>query len=94
MMYDRITPDGIREWFDRGVRDGYRFLVIYNDSFDYDYFPVLFRSAEDLYEAYDQLGSDNWVSMEEVYDLSMDKEFQMSEFRARHFPPRPSKNGK
>jgi hypothetical protein len=90
-MYDRITREGIEEWFDKGVREGFSYLVIFNDSFEYDYYPVLFRDGEELWKIYDHLGRDNWTSMEEVYDLSMDKEFQMSEDRARHFPPRPAK---
>jgi hypothetical protein len=89
-MFERITPEEIEECFDRGVKDGQRYLVIYNDSFDYDYYPVFFKDAESFWDANEEYinnSSKYWTSIEEVYDLSMDKEFQLSEDRARHFPP-------
>jgi hypothetical protein len=93
-MYDRIDGQGISDYFDKGVREGYKYLVIYSDSFSYDYFPVLFKDAEEFWEARDELLTGNtWESMEEVYDLSLNKEDQMNEFRAKNFPPRPTPKG-
>jgi len=91
-MFERIDKQGISDWFDKGVKEGYRYLVIYNDSWDYDYFPILYRNDTDLWEAIDKLNPRlTYVSMEEIYDLALDKEFQLSEQRANHRPPRPDK---
>jgi hypothetical protein len=87
-MYDRIDRKGISVYFDKGVRENYKYLVIFNDSFEYDYFPELYKDAESVWEANESVKG-TWTSIEEVYDLSMDKESQLNEFRARHFPPKP-----
>jgi len=93
-MYDRISAKEIEEYFDRGVEEGQQFLVIYNDSFDYDYYPVFFKDAESFWETNEKYMNNigrSWTSIEEVYDLTLEKEFQLAETRARHFPPDPRK---
>lgn len=89
-MFDRIDKQGISDYFDKGVREGYRYLVIYNDSFEYDYYPLLYKEGKKLWEDAERLKG-TWTSIEEVYDLSLNKEAQLNEFRARHFPPKPRK---
>jgi hypothetical protein len=56
----------------------------------------LFKTAEEFWEVNEDLINkhDTWTTIEEVYDLSLNKQSQMAEFRARHYPPKPKKQKK
>jgi len=75
----------ISVWFDKGKKTSSDFLIIVCDTFDYTDYPV-FTTAEYFYEVYNKFNGQNMQKVMEVYDLSMDKEFQLNEYRAFHFP--------
>jgi hypothetical protein len=80
------TRHQLSTWFDRGVAGGNKRMVIKCDTFDMDEgdccYPVYSDSTgDDLREEIRKNGD----RLMEVYDLTMDKEIQMSESRAFHY---------
>ena len=73
------TAKHIKEWFDNGVGDNQRWMVIICDTFDYEDFPSYFDETQ-VKECRECIRSaqhgENMQNLMEVYDLSMDKEKQ------------------
>jgi len=73
------TAKRIKEWFDEGVEDKQRWMVIICDTFDHDDYPVYFGEGQAdeckkrIREA--QRGV-NMQRLMEVYDLTINKEEQ------------------
>jgi len=69
----------IREWLEKGKKMGATHVVIALDTYDYDNYPVYVmpggKGAE--FEA-KRIQAGNMQSVDEVYDLSMDIDEQMS----------------
>jgi hypothetical protein len=76
------------QWFDRGIEEGARYLIVACDTFSYDDYPVFVKENENFYKKYDELDGKNMQKIMEVYDLKMDKETQLNEQRAHHQPLR------
>lgn len=74
------TRQQISDWYQQGVEEGHRYMVVVCDTFYHEDYPVFCRSAEKA-----QATSDNPGSMQRVmerYDLHGDKESQLNERRA------------
>ena len=76
----------ISQWFDKGRTDGEDFMIIVCDTYDWEDYPIYTKTAEfsDTYEHY------NGRSMQkimEVYNLALDKQVQLGEISAFHYPP-------
>ena len=86
------TKDEIENWFDAGAGGGYKFLMVYCDTYDYSDYPVYVKSADTFWEKHDDpmYTAKNMQKLVEVYDLSLDKETQMEERCAYHPPARPT----
>jgi hypothetical protein len=82
------TKDIIGEWFDIGLSKNAKYMSIHMDWFDYEDYPVYYESAAEFW------GKNSGIKDKqmEVYDMSMDKNFQLNEFRAFHYPPLDSSN--
>ena len=78
------TRQDIEGWFDRGVTNGARHMLVVCDAFDHDDYPVFTHSDAECLKRYDDPG--NMQSVMEVYDLRADKAEQMNERRAMRLP--------
>lgn len=73
------TSPLIKEWFDNGVGDNQRWMVIICDTFDYEDFPSYFTEGQaDECRKYirSAQNGENMQRLMEVYDLSMPKDPQ------------------
>jgi hypothetical protein len=73
------TVTMLNEWFDRGVKDKQRWMVIICDTFDYDDFPCYFKDDEIekcLMKISNAQSGKNMQQLMEVYDLDMPKDKQ------------------
>jgi TPR repeat protein len=75
----------IREWFEKGVADGYKYMLTIYDRMGYPDdpdFPVYKKSAAGAREAIRGYGHDPMSEVMEVYNLEEDMEGQLAEKRA------------
>lgn len=82
------TKSMISAWFDEGVRDERTHMIVVCDTFDHEDYPVYASSDADCLDKHDQHNGRNMQRVMEVYDLRMDKQRQLAEFRANHLPSR------
>jgi hypothetical protein len=78
------TRQDIEGWFDRGVKQKSRHMIVVCDSFDYDDYPVFTTTDDECLQRYKNPGEMQRVR--EVYDLRADKAEQMNERRAMRLP--------
>lgn len=78
------TRDDISNWFDRGVAQGARHLIVVCDTFDHDDYPVFTNTDAECLKKYKYPGEMQRVM--EVYDLRADKDAQMKAPRAMSIP--------
>lgn len=79
------TKKDIERWFVEGKKDEVEFMIVVCDSFVYEYYPV-FVKGTDFWKKINEIDKKSMRRIMEVYDLSMDMEFQLDEPRAFHFP--------
>ena len=70
----------IRGWLEIGRTMGSSHVMVYCDTFDFEDYPVFVKPSETVADVQKQ-HKDRLV---EVYDLSMDIEAQLAEYRAMH----------
>ena len=78
------TRHDIEGWFDRGVTQKARHMLVVYDLFDHDDYPVFTTTDADCLWRYKNPGEMQRVM--EVYDLRADKAEQMNERRAMRLP--------
>jgi len=83
MPTTKITPT---DWFDAGINNGYHYMIVICDNYDYSDYPV-YCTTQDFGETYRLRGAAPKQRVMEVYDLRLDKDMQMNERRAFHYPP-------
>jgi len=81
-MHIDVQIADIRRWFEFGVEKGYEFLIIFCDTFDYTDYPK-FCSEEDFEKTHQ---CESMQKIMEVYNLRMDMESQLKEYRAFNYP--------
>ena len=89
--------EDIRRWFDRGVDEGHKYMLVVFDRMelpDDPDSPYYADSVKEVWEKYDSIGSDVFCTVMEVYDLTADREEQMAEKRAWRLPERPVKKSR
>ena len=79
------TRDDIRRWLQRGKDEGATHVIVMCDTFDYGDYPVNVMPNQDARETVNERDGKNMAKMVEVYNLSMDWEEQIAEFRARNY---------
>lgn len=79
------TKSDIRRWFISGVKDKATHLIVVCDTYDHEDYPVYGTSLEDANTKYNEHNGKNMQTVMEVYNLSMDMEAQLSEFRAKNW---------
>lgn len=75
----------IIDWFAEGVASDCTHMIVVCDTFDYDDYPVFVFANEDVHKVYEKYNGNNMQKVMEVYDLSMDRDPQLAEFRAFNF---------
>jgi len=76
-----ITPkEMIKEWFDKGVAQNAKFMLVVCDTYDHDDYPVYAMTLEEAWQRYHSPGDMQRVM--EVYDLQMDQNAQLNQHRA------------
>lgn len=78
------TKDEIREWVERGVKIGATHVIILCDTWDWEDFPSYVKQGESVRDEVMRCQAANDLRVMEVYNLSMDIEYQMNEHRAWH----------
>lgn len=73
------TSDIIR-WFDKGVEQGDSFMIIVTDTYDYEDYPV-FCTLGDFDKKHAEFTDAPMQTIQEVYDLSMNRDIQMNGLR-------------
>lgn len=81
----------IREWFERGVRDGATHMIVVCDTFDYEDYPVYVSPGENPNTKAGQYRGQNMQSVMEVYALHLDMETQLAEHRSFNYEMPPGK---
>lgn len=83
------TRDEIRWWLTDAFRKGATYVIVVCDTFDHSDYPVRVGAVANFWDLHDS-HSGSMQRVVEVYDLSLDLEAQLAEFRAYHCPPRPT----
>ena len=74
----------IREWVDIGVKTGATHVIIVYDRWDYEDFPIYIDKGQSVEKRVSSYDGKDMCSVMEVYNLSMDIDAQMNEYRAWH----------
>lgn len=76
--------DDISEWFDHGKNDPTNtHMIIMCDTYDYEDYPVYCKSIKEV-ENKLFCTSSSMQRVMEVYNYSLEKDFQLNEYRAMH----------
>ncbi len=84
-----ITRMDLKVWFDRGVKSGATHMIVVCDTFDYGDYPAYVGKGENVHDRITYYKLSPMQRIMEVYDLSMDRDTQLSESRAYNYPPFP-----
>ena len=79
-----VTRNRIKEWFLEGKSQNARYMLVLCDTFDYGDYPSFFHTAHTCLERKNNPGEMQRVM--ECYDLNMDMETQLKEYRALKWP--------
>lgn len=76
----------ISDWFDRGMKEKKDYMLVVCDTFDHEDFPV-YATKEKYSEVYAEYSNGkNMHRIMEVYDLSMERDTQLSKPRCFNGP--------
>jgi hypothetical protein len=84
-MFEPVTREIISEWFDKGVQQGATHMLVISDSFSYEYYPSYVKKGQDPRMRAQEYTEESMLSVVEIYDLTLPKDPQLDERRARHF---------
>ncbi len=79
------SKEDLRDWFDCGVENKATHLIVVCDTFDYEDYPSYVQKGDDAKAMADYHNSQNMQRVMEVYDLSMDREKQIQQYRAFNY---------
>ena len=75
----------IRNWFNQGTRIGATHMIVVCDTFDYEDYPAYVMLDDDVHTMHDEIDGKNMQKVMEVYNLSMNREEQLSQHRVFNF---------
>ncbi len=78
------SKEQIREWVERGVKTNATHVIIVYDRWDYEDYPVYVDQGQSVHDEVARRDGKEMLKVMEVYNLSMDIESQMNEYRAWH----------
>lgn len=76
----------IGEWFDRGKKEGARYMIVVCDTFSYEDYPAYVKPTEDINERINYFRRSPMQRIMEVYDLEMSRGDQLTAPRVFNFP--------
>lgn len=76
------TKDQIRDWLDKGKENGARYMLVVYDSWDHEDYPVYVMPENNLPEVCNRIHGHNMERIMECYDLSMNLDKQLNQFRS------------
>lgn len=80
------TREDIKEWCERGIKEGATHMIVVCDTFDWEDYPVYVKKGEDAKKKYEQYASGaNMQKVMEVYNLTKDLTAQLSKHRNFEF---------
>jgi len=79
------TFQDIQGWLVKAIKHKATHLIVAVDRYDYDNYPVYVTSDKDVHEEYDRIIGSSMQEVDEVYNMSMDIDKQLSEHRALNF---------
>ena len=80
------TRQDVEGWVIQAKEQGYMFLIVACDRFDYDNYPIYCNSGMDCDFQLSRIRCSEMHTVDEVYDMSMDIDAQLKERRAYHPP--------
>ncbi len=84
-MFDAADERQIRDWLAYAERIGATHLIVVDDTFPHDDYPVYVMPDQDVREVAKQYDNVNMQRIMEVYSLALDKDMQLNEHRAFHW---------
>lgn len=82
-----VSAETIRRWYEEGVEEGHKWMLIVCDTYDYEDYPV-YVSTENYWDKRNSFTNKNMQLVMESYDLEGDQEVQLAEYRNWSFPAR------
>lgn len=76
------TREEIREWLEDGISAGATHVIVCRDTYDHVVYPSYVRKYESVESCVRRKSNRPMTKVMEVYNLSMDIEGQLNEFRA------------
>ena len=81
------TKQDISRWFDTGATNGQSHMIVVYDSFDHENYPVYTITDAQARAKFDEFDGKTMQWVDEVYDLSMDRNEQLNARRVMNLPP-------
>jgi len=79
------TKEDLRAWMERGQKQGYKYMLVFSDWFDYEDYPIFAVDGLDaVHKKEEELKTGNRFM--EAYCFFEDVEAQLMESRANHMP--------
>jgi hypothetical protein len=72
------TKQDIKDWLIQGKAEGATHVIVALDTFDYENYPVYVFAHENIAECVGIIKAESMQIVDEVYNLSMDIEEQLS----------------
>lgn len=86
------TQTDVQEWFDSGVKKEAAYMIVMVDTYDHGDYPVFVHPEDDIHKELTRRRMAPMQRIVEVYDLSMDRDKQINEYRAFNYPPFPTED--
>lgn len=78
------SVETLSRWFDEGVKEDAAYMIVVCDTYDYEDYPVFFKGTGIEAEVA-RRNSESMQRVMEVYNLSKNKEEQLSEDRCFNY---------
>jgi hypothetical protein len=76
--------EDILGWIGRAKENNATHMIVACDTYDYEDYPVFVSAEQSASEEVDRVNKDSMQKVMECYNLSMDIELQLNEYRAFH----------
>ena len=76
------TKDDIERWLESAKEKGATHLIVAVDRYDHDNYPIYVGPDEKIQEKIQGVDSGNMQGIDEVYNMSINIDEQLSEYRA------------
>lgn len=78
------SKEDIEKYFRHGTMIGATHMIMVVDTSKWEDYPVYVMPGQDVREVSKEYSDNNWLSIMEIYNLSMDMKKQLLEIRAIH----------